>query len=79
MLFFFCISASAASTYNSYSAYDTEPGEAGITYEQMQTLIETVLVDCGYYDVCPSPASHSASAVATAATMHAFRTQQGPL
>ncbi len=35
---------------------DTEPGEVGITYEQMQSIIEHVLVDSGYYDM--SPLSH---------------------
>ena len=31
--------------------YDTEAGDVGITYEQMQSIIESVLVESGYYDM----------------------------
>ena len=33
------------------SVYDTEAEEVGITYEQMQAIIETALIDSGYYDM----------------------------
>lgn len=34
--------------------FDPHDGEIGITYEQMQNFIESVLVECGYYDMSPN-------------------------
>lgn len=33
--------------------YDTEAEEVGVTYEQLNSIIETVLVESGYYDMSP--------------------------
>ena len=42
-----------------HSVYDTEPGEVGITYEQMHAIIENVLVESGYYDMSPHTRTYS--------------------
>ena len=34
--------------------FDPHDGEIGITYEQMQNFIESVLVESGYYDMSPN-------------------------
>ncbi len=36
------------------SVYDTEADQVGITYEQMTSIIESVLAESGYYDISPS-------------------------
>ena len=33
--------------------YDTEAEDVGVTYEQLHSLIESVLVESGYYDMSP--------------------------
>lgn len=46
MYFFFSFSVN--------NQFDPDFKDAGITYEQMQTYIEGILSDCGYYSSLPS-------------------------
>ena len=43
---------------HSANVLDTDVEEVGVTYEQMTAIIETVLVESGYYDMSQS-VSHS--------------------
>ena len=47
------LAAQADYTGSRVGVFDTEPGEDGITYELMQSIIEHVLQDSGYYDMLP--------------------------
>lgn len=59
-----------------YSVYDAELSDVGgITYEQMQAIVESVLVEGGYYDVSPQATARHRT---LAPSLDAFRNHPPP-
>ena len=65
---------------HSASVLDTDVEEAGVTYEQMTAIIETVLVESGYYNMSQSVnQSRTFSNVTTPTSVRAEQIKNGCL